>query len=82
MNRGMHCKLIEYIDLDPMWTQCGHPERIQSGNGVVLKLSATNHGDHEEFWVVEVVHDRETRRFNPRGLQCIKWQPDPTDAPR
>lgn len=38
-----------------------------------MVLSATYHGDREEFWVVCKIGDRETRRFNCRHLASIDW---------
>jgi len=73
MNVNMHGKSINYIDLNPVWTQSGNPERIEAGNGITLSLSATYHGDHDEFWVVELKGDREVRRFSTRGIQHIRW---------
>lgn len=72
MNTKMHGKLIDYIELNPMWTQSGNPERITSGDGQLF-LSATYHGDHDEFWIVLVKNDKELSRYNPRGVQHIRW---------
>lgn len=73
MNVSMHGKAIDYIDLNPAWTPCGNPERIVTGEGLTLSLSATHHGDHDEFWVIESKGEHEVRRFNTRGIQHIKW---------
>lgn len=74
MNTSMHNKLIRLIDLDPMWTQHGHPERITAGDGRRLLLSATHHGDHDEFWIVEEVDGQETHRFSASAVKHIEWQ--------
>lgn len=74
MNTTMHGKPIAYIELDPMWTQHGHPERVSSGNGINLTLSATYHGDHDQFWIVASRADgTEVARYSPRGVQHIRW---------
>lgn len=43
-----------------------------------LYLSASYHGDHDEFWVVEETLDgdgnmREVSRYNPRAIEAIHW---------
>jgi len=73
VNTKMNGKLIDYIELNPMWTQSGNPERISSGNGCALTLSATHHGDHDQFWIVLVKEGVEVARYNPRGVEHIRW---------
>lgn len=73
MNLEMHGKLIDYIELDPTWTQCGHPERVSSGDGHTLRLSVTYHGDHDQTWIVLSKGDVEVSRYNPKGVQHIRW---------
>lgn len=73
MNTSMHGKSIDYIDLNPMWTQSGNPERIKAGNGITLTLSALYHGDRDEFWIVVSEGGKELARYNPRGVQHIRW---------
>lgn len=80
MNTKMHGKSIDYIELNPMWTQSGNPERIYASDGVTLTLSATHHGDHDQFWVVMRNGKEEIARYNPRGLEHIRWSP-PTSTP-
>lgn len=80
MNTNMHGKSIDYIDLNPMWTQSGNPERIQARDGCTLTLSATHHGDHDQFWIVLSDRGREIARYNPNGVQQIRWLPEPSNV--
>lgn len=73
MNTSMHGKIIDYIDLNPAWTQGGNPERISSGRDHTLQLSVTYHGDRDEVWIVLGNSDGEVARYNPRGVQHIRW---------
>ena len=48
-----------------------------SNETTLLELSATYHGDRDEFWIIEL-HDigggfKEVARHNPRHLESIKW---------
>jgi len=38
-----------------------------------LHLSATYHGDHEEFWIVQMDKGVEVARHNPRYVETIAW---------
>jgi hypothetical protein len=80
MNTKMHGKSIDYIELNPMWTQHGHPERVTSANGIMLSLSATHHGDHDQFWIVASEGGKEVARYNPSGVEHIRWSPDSAGA--
>lgn len=73
MNLDMHGKLIDYIELNPSWTQHGHPDRVSSGNGHTLRLSITHHGDHDQVWIVLSKGGVEVARYNPSGVQHICW---------
>jgi hypothetical protein len=73
MNRDMHGKMIDYIELNPMWTYHGNPERVAPGKGQSLQLSYTHHGDHDQIWIVLSEGDREVSRYNPDGVQHIRW---------
>lgn len=73
MNTKMHGKSIDYIELNPMWTQSGNPERVAARSGVALTLSATHHGDHDQFWIVMTDKGKEVARYNPRGVEHIRW---------
>lgn len=74
MNTNMNGKAIDLIDLDPHWTQSGNPERIEAGrDGVTLHLSATYHGDHDQFWIVVSERGQEIARYSHRAVQHIRW---------
>lgn len=73
MNTDMNGKSIDFIDLNPAWTQHGNPERIPAAIGITIALSATYHGDHDEFWIVVSDASGEIGRYNPRGVQHIRW---------
>lgn len=49
-------------------------ERIQSKDGIELQLSATNHGDRDEFWVSVKEGGLETRVVNLRQATEVVWQ--------
>jgi hypothetical protein len=76
MNTKMHGKLIDYIELNPAWTSHGNPESVGKYEPAVLHLSATHHGDHDQFWIVESKDGKEVARYNPRGVQHIRWSSD------
>lgn len=80
MNTSMHGKAIDYIELNPIWTQGGNPERVIAGDGRTLQLSATHHGDHDQFWIVVFDCGTEVSRYNPRGVQHIRWSAARTGA--
>jgi len=73
MNKDMHGKLIDYIELDPAWTQSGNPERVIPACGQTLSLSITYHGDHDQVWIVLAKGGIEVSRYNPRGVNHIRW---------
>jgi hypothetical protein len=39
-----------------------------------LELSATYHGDHDEFWILRIKDGKEVARFNPRFVEFISWE--------
>jgi hypothetical protein len=74
MNTNMHGKEINLFDVHPCWTQHGNPERIASGRGRKLNLSATHHGDHDQFWIIETNQDGwEVRRWHASAVAHIEW---------
>jgi len=75
MNSKMHGKSIDYIDLNPMWTQSGNPERVSANANRKIEMSATYHGDHEQFWILVFENGQEVERYNPHGVQHIRWSP-------
>jgi len=47
---------------------------LKSGKNIQLEMSATYHGDHEEFWIVHKNADgKEISRHNPRYVETIIW---------
>ena len=48
--------------------------RYQSKDGLELELSATYHGDRDEFWIVVKRGGVECSRINPRQVTEICWE--------
>jgi len=71
MNVNMHRKPIASITFDGASSY--QIETIYSKDGVHLELSATHHGDHDQFWVVKKVDGREVARYSPRLIETIVW---------
>jgi hypothetical protein len=76
MDTTMHGRRIKYIELDPGWTASGNPESVGRYEPADLHLSATHHGDHDQFWVVLSVGGKETERYSTRGIKHIVWSPE------
>lgn len=76
MNTKMNGQAIQCIYFDGgVGNWSGNPERITATPELHLNLSATFHGDHDEFWVVESdANYREIRRHNCRNVSTIEWQ--------
>jgi hypothetical protein len=72
VNTEMDGRRINVIDITQS-TVSGNPERYASGSGRQLALSATFHGDRDEFWVVETIDGVETRRWNAKAVAYIEW---------
>lgn len=70
---------------DPVWTTEAHGKAVAAvyfpngeevhaeANGLSLHLSATYHGDRDEFWIVASRDGREVARHNPRHIESIVW---------
>lgn len=43
------------------------------GNGIDYHLSATYHGDRDEFWVVGMKDGNEVERHNAKHIASIYW---------
>lgn len=73
MNTKMHGKKIERIIFSPESSY--QIMTLESGSGHQLSLSATYHGDHDQFWVVETLEPegKEIARYNPRLIETIIW---------
>lgn len=86
MNTDMHGKQILQIEVEradgnPYIYQRGyeldykHPElKIER-----MELSATYHGDHDEFWVLLIGAKGEIARFNAKApeMKLIVWEQQP-----
>lgn len=46
---------------------------LSGGECGELYLSATYHGDRDEFWIVQEKHGTEVARHNPRFIKTIQW---------
>ena len=50
---------------------------LATGGNVLLQMSATHHGDHDEFWIVEYRKINgdfvEVARHNPRYVETFNW---------
>lgn len=76
MNINMHKKEIKQV-----WWPDNEAEQgrhISSNDeGLHIEISATYHGDHDEFWIVEYKAEngelREVARHNPRYIESIVW---------
>lgn len=69
MNTDMNGKGIKSIH----WGEAGS---IHAEGEKTLHLSATYHGDRDEFWVVESYAGKEVARHNCKSIGTIIW----TDA--
>lgn len=68
MNTSMHGKEIRQIQMRE------GQEFRQETDVQKLKLSATHHGDHDQFWVIVEIRGSEVERFNARYLDSITWK--------
>ncbi len=50
-----------------------YQEIMRARNDMTLELSATHHGDHDEFWIVVKENGVETRRINAKQVTEIVW---------
>jgi hypothetical protein len=72
MNTEMHGRKIARIIFDGASSYQIH--EVRSEGNVQLELSATYHGDHDEFWVLKLVDGEEVERYAPRLIETITWQ--------
>ena len=74
MNTNMNGKLISRIIFSPesSYQIC----ELRSDGVRQLSLSATHHGEYDQFWVIEKEGGREVRRYNPRLIETIEWSPE------
>ena len=76
MNLNLHGKMISAINWPPIENADMH--RLNATDICPLQLSATNHGDRHEFWVIQLQgNDRgevvEIARYNAKYLESIEW---------
>lgn len=69
---GKPIKIIYWQD-----TGNGNIVSLESSDDILLEMSATHHGDHDEFWVAEY-HKidnefREVSRHNTRYIESFEW---------
>jgi hypothetical protein len=71
MNTNMNGKEIKQI----WWpdTESEQGRNVLSDGERTLHLSASYHGDHDEFWIVECYQGNEVSRHNPRYVESIIW---------
>jgi len=72
MNISMHGKKIKRVDWPDSGEELGRhlPAGDQHGE---LTLSATYHGDRDEFWIVRTKDGKEVARHNARYAESIVW---------
>ncbi len=72
MNVGMNGKKIKTIFWpDTESEQWRHMTVGEDCEG--MHLSATHHGDRDEFWIIVTKDGKEFRRYNPRYVESIEW---------
>ena len=74
MNTKMNGKKVDSVVFSN-----GDTIRSQDGNNLVL--SATHHGDHDEFWVIATDEGEERARHNCRHIESIQWAEEKNDNP-
>ncbi|MCP5014288.1 MAG: hypothetical protein GY938_03285 [Ketobacter sp.] len=49
-------------------------EKVEASDNIGLHMSATYHGDRDEFWIVQTDNKgREHVRYNPRCVESFAW---------
>lgn len=76
MNTSMHGKKIRQI-IFPVGED-GKQESLSTDGSRELSMSATYHGDRDEFWVISKNDGIEIARFNARHIETIVWHEDPS----
>ena len=69
MTTAMDGKAISRI-----WFIADNGENIQADSVFSLELSATHHGDRDDFWIVQKKDGVEIARHNPRAISTIEWR--------
>lgn len=73
MDRSMNGKKIDVVYLPDTNDEYGRQLVAGHPGCESLHLSATYHGDHEEFWIVQIDKGVEVARHNPRYVETIAW---------
>lgn len=73
MDLSMNGKKIDVVYLPDTNDECGRQLVAGHPGCESLHLSATYHGDHEEFWIVQMYKGEEVARHNPRYVETIAW---------
>ncbi len=76
MNINMNGNVIDRVHWPDTESEQGR--QLQSGEKLLLVLSATEYPDHAEFWILEL-HKvdgewHEVARHNPRYVETIVWE--------
>ena len=72
MNTEMDGKKIAAVFWPDTETEKGRS--LMNGHGCDdIHLSAAYHGDHDEFWIVQMKGGIEITRHNPRYVETIVW---------
>ena len=79
MNTKDHGKKIRAV----YWhdNDCALGNGIDTKDGVEMRLSATYHGDRDEFWIIVERNGKEESRINPRNITQIIWENVETSNP-
>jgi hypothetical protein len=72
MNIAMHGKRIKVISWPDSGEETGRCLPSDDKHGE-LTLSATYHGDRDEFWIVQTNGGKEIGRHNARYVESIMW---------
>ena len=73
---GKQIKSVCWTDTESEQGRC-----LPSGlNGCRLYLSATYHGDRDEFWVVAEKDGHEIARHNIKYIESIEWEQPKEDG--
>lgn len=75
MNTSMHGMKIRSV----FWpdTESEQGRCLEANEDLLIELSATYHGDHNEFWIVVLEkiggEFREVARHNPKFIESLVW---------
>ena len=82
MNQEMHGKKISAIHWPNTESEKGRCLMAGYGECDEIYLSATYHGSHDEFWIVQMKDGEEVARHNTAFVETIEWaKQTPSNAP-